>query len=78
MTATTNRRATRGNALTTETRQYLIYFFCFDDDWSQANWSKSEQYAEANRLGCLNNTQLRAEFIHRYGKEWWDDMLSRH
>jgi hypothetical protein len=26
----------------------------------------------------LNNTQLRAEFIHRYGKEWWDDMLSRH
>jgi hypothetical protein len=26
----------------------------------------------------LNNTKLRAEFIHRYGKEWWDDMLSRH
>jgi hypothetical protein len=74
----TPRHTTRGNALTAETRKYLISFFCFEDDWSQVNWSSSEQYGEANRLDRLNNTQFRAEFIHRYGKEWWDDMLSRH
>jgi hypothetical protein len=24
----------------------------------------------------LNNTELRAEFVHRYGQEWWDEMLT--
>jgi hypothetical protein len=72
------RRTTRGNALTADTRKYLIDFLCFEDDWSKETWSRSEQYAEANRLGRLNNAQFRSEFINRYGKEWWDDMLSRH
>ena len=71
-------RKVRGNALTADARKHLIEFFCFEDDYSQAEWPKSQQYAEANRLGMLNNTKFRAEFIHRYGQEWWEDMLTKH
>jgi len=69
-------RRVRGNALTTVVREHLIEFFCFEDDHSQAEWSKSFQHSEANRLRMLNNTELRAEFVHRYGQEWWDEMLT--
>lgn len=72
-----HRRTTRGNALTVSLREYLLDFYCFEDDFSQT-WPKSQQLAEAERLRSLNNTQFRKAFIDRYGKEWWDQMLDRH
>jgi hypothetical protein len=72
------KRLVRGNALTTEMRDHLINFMCYEDDYSQTEWSADKKKSEEERLKKLNNAKFRAEFIERYGEEWWDDMLRSH